>query len=311
MTDRAHRRQAEPHLAPVPDACYLCKGGRLRMKFPARGGGQSEGAAAYNCTSFGHRSHPPIWECEDCGMLFQWPMRSAQELLSAYQGVEDPLYVAEKENRYHTFRRVVRALGPPLGRTLLDVGAYCGYFLDVAREAGFRPEGLELSHWAAGHARSLGFTVHGVPLAELAARGVQYDVVTLWDVVEHFADPRAELEAAFRLVRPGGRIYLSTIDAGSLVARLLGGQWPWLMDMHLFYFGRSTLATLLEGVGFHVKDTRTYTHIISADYLLRKVGASFRPAAPVLELARRVVPGAWAIPFNLGDNMLMAAERPA
>jgi 2-polyprenyl-3-methyl-5-hydroxy-6-metoxy-1,4-benzoquinol methylase len=310
MKERAHRRHGEPHLAPVPDACYLCKGGRLRLRFSARGGTAPEGAAAYNCTSFGHRSHPPIWECEDCGMLFQWPMRSAQELLAAYQGVEDPLYVAEKENRYHTFRRVVRALGPPLGRTLLDVGAYCGYFLDVAREAGFRPEGLELSRWAAGHARSLGFTVHGVPLSELVARGAQYDVVTLWDVVEHFADPRTELESAFRLVRPGGRIYLSTIDAGSLVARLLGAQWPWLMDMHLFYFGRSTLATLLEEVGFRVKDTRTYTHIISADYLLRKVGASFRPAAPVLELARRVVPGAWAIPFNLGDNMLMAAERP-
>jgi 2-polyprenyl-3-methyl-5-hydroxy-6-metoxy-1,4-benzoquinol methylase len=311
MRDAAHRRHPEPHLAVVPDACYLCKGGRLRQRFAARDGGAPEGAAAYNCTSFGHRTHPPIWECRDCGMLFQWPMRSAHELLRAYQDVEDPLYVAEKGNRYHTFRRVLKALGPARGRTLLDVGAYCGYFLDVAREGGFRPEGLELSRWAAGHARSLGFTVHGVPLEELAARGTQYDVVTLWDVVEHFADPREELAAAFRLVRPGGRIYLSTIDASSLVARLLGGQWPWLMDMHLFYFGRATLAALLEEVGFRVTDVRTYTHIISADYLLRKVGASFTPAAPVLEGLRRVVPGGWAIPFNLGDNMLMAAERPA
>jgi 2-polyprenyl-3-methyl-5-hydroxy-6-metoxy-1,4-benzoquinol methylase len=311
MTDAAPRRPPEPHLALVPDACYLCKGTRLRQRFAARDGGAPEGAAAYNCTSFGHRSHPPIWECRDCGMLFQWPMRSAQELLRAYQDVEDPLYVAEKGNRYHTFRRVLKALGPARGRTLLDVGAYCGYFLDVAREGGFRPEGLELSRWAAGHARSLGFTVHGVPLEELAARGAQYDVVTLWDVVEHFADPRAELAAAFRLVRPGGRIYLSTIDASSLVARLLGAQWPWLMDMHLFYFGRATLAALLEEVGFRVTDVRTYTHIISADYLLRKVGASFTPVAPVLEGLRRVVPGGWAIPFNLGDNMLMAAERPA
>jgi 2-polyprenyl-3-methyl-5-hydroxy-6-metoxy-1,4-benzoquinol methylase len=310
MRDAAHRRHPEPHLAVVPDACYLCKGGRLRQRFAARDGGAPEGAAAYNCTSFGHRTHPPIWECRDCGMLFQWPMRSAHELLRAYQDVEDPLYVAEKGNRYHTFRRVLKALGPARGRTLLDVGAYCGYFLDVAREGGFRPEGLELSRWAAGHARSLGFTVHGVPLEELAARGTQYDVVTLWDVVEHFADPREELAAAFRLVRPGGRIYLSTIDASSLVARLLGGQWPWLMDMHLFYFGRATLAALLEEVGFRVTDVRTYTHIISADYLLRKVGASFTPAAPVLEGLRRVVPGGWAIPFNLGDNMLMAAERP-
>ncbi|MBU8899880.1 class I SAM-dependent methyltransferase [Corallococcus sp. M34] len=243
-------------------------------------------------------------------MLFQWPMRSAQALLQAYQDVEDPLYVAEKDNRYRTFRRVLKELGPADSRSLLDVGAYCGYFLDVAREGGFRPEGLELSRWAAGHARQLGFTVHGVPLQELASRGGTYDVVTLWDVVEHFADPREELAAAFQLVRPGGRVYLSTIDVGSLVARMLGGQWPWLMDMHLFYFARRTLAMLLEEVGFRVTDVRTYTHIISADYLLRKVSASFRPAAPVLELLRRGMPGEWSIPFNLGDNMLMAAERP-
>jgi len=39
-------------------------------------------------------------------------MRPAQDLLSAYQDVEPPLYVAEKDNRYHTFRKVVEALGP-------------------------------------------------------------------------------------------------------------------------------------------------------------------------------------------------------
>ncbi|WP_249347540.1 class I SAM-dependent methyltransferase [Corallococcus exiguus] len=310
MMDNAARRASEPHLASVPDACYLCKGGRLRLRHRARGGTQAQGAAAYNCTSFGHRSHPPIWGCEDCGMMFQWPLLSPDTLLQAYQDVEDPLYVAEKDNRYHTFRRVLRELGPAQNRTLLDVGAYCGYFLDVAREAGFCPEGLELSRWAAGNARSLGFTVHGLPLRELAAKGLQYDVVTLWDVVEHFADPREELKAALKLVRPGGRIYLSTIDAGSLLARLMGGQWPWLMDMHLFYFGRRTLAMMLEEVGFRVTDVRTYTHIISADYLLRKVGASFTPSAPVMELVRRGVPSSWSIPFNLGDNMLMAAERP-
>ncbi|WP_225412229.1 class I SAM-dependent methyltransferase [Stigmatella hybrida] len=308
--DVTARAPSEPYLSPVPGACYLCKGRRLRLRYPARGPRGAGDAAAYRCTSFGHRTHPPIWECEECQMLFQWPLPSAAELLRAYQDVEDPLYVAEKDNRYRTFRRVLQALGPAQGRTLLDVGAYCGYFLDVAREGGFRPEGLELSRWAAGHARSLGFTVHGRPLRELATEGRTYDVVTLWDVVEHFADPREELAAAFQLVRPGGRLYLSTIDVSSLVARVLGGQWPWLMDMHLFYFGRSTLAMLLEEVGFQVVEARTYTHIISADYLLRKLGASFQPLAPVMGGLRRLVPSRWSVPFNLGDNMLMAAERP-
>jgi 2-polyprenyl-3-methyl-5-hydroxy-6-metoxy-1,4-benzoquinol methylase len=302
-------RSERPALAPVPDACYLCKSTQLSLRFPARGG-EPAGPDAYNCTSFGHRQHPPIWECEACGMLFQWPPRSASELVEAYEAVEDPLYVSEKESRYHTFRQVLKLLGPGRQRRLLDVGAYCGYFLDVAREGDFRPEGLELSRWAAGHARSLGFKVHAQTLAERATSGDRYDVVTLWDVVEHFADPRAELEAAFRLVKPGGRIYLSTIDAGSLVARLFGASWPWLMDMHLFYFNRATLALLLEEVGFRVLDKRAYTHVVSADYLWRKLGASFAPTAPLFKALRLVTPDRLKIPVNLGDNMVMVAERP-
>ena len=106
-------------------------------------------AGAWRCTSFGHRHHPPIYGCDDCGLLFQWPMPADEELEEAYGGVVDPLYMAERDNRILTFRKVIRSLGPAGGRRLLDVGAYCGYFLEVARERGFRAEGLELSRWAA------------------------------------------------------------------------------------------------------------------------------------------------------------------
>jgi len=237
-------------------------------------------------------------------------MRGADELRRAYEDVEDPLYVTERENRLRTFRRVLGAVGPARGRRLLDVGAYCGYFLKVALAAGFRAEGLELSRWAASQARASGLVVHRETLVEAAGGGRRYDVVTLWDVVEHLPDPRADLAAAFRLLEPGGRIHLATIDAASLLARLLGARWPWLMDMHLFYFDRSTLPALLEEVGFREVQRRPYVHTVSADYLLRKVAASFPPLAPVAWLLRRLVPARWPIPVNLGDNMLVTAVRP-
>ncbi len=295
-------------LSPVPSSCYLCGGARLALRFPARSG--PAGCEAYRCTSFGHRSHPPIWACLECGLLFQWPRREAAELRRAYEEVEDPIYLAERENRLHTFRRALGAVGPARGRRLLDVGAYCGYFLEVARESGFQAEGLELSRWAAAQARVSGLEVHCQTLAEAAATGRRYEVVTLWDVVEHLPDPRADLAAAYRLLEPGGRIHLSTIDAASPVARLLGARWPWLMDMHLFYFDRATLPALLEEVGFREVRRQPYVHTVSADYLLRKVAASFPLLAPAMSLLRRVVPARWPIPVNLGDNMLLSAVRP-
>src|SRR5437588_468302 len=104
--------------------------------------------------------HKAIWRCRTCDLLFQWPMPDPDDLLKAYGDVEDPVYAGEKANRYLTFRRVVSELGPPRSRRLLDVGAYCGYFVDVACQAGFRAEGAELSAWAVSQARQLGLTMH-------------------------------------------------------------------------------------------------------------------------------------------------------
>jgi SAM-dependent methyltransferase len=281
----------------------------LSLKFNARGGAAPLDVSAYNCTSVGLRQHPPIWACDDCGMLFQWPHRSEAELIRAYREVEDPLYVVEKENRYLTFRRVLKRVGPAGGRTLLDAGAYCGYFLDVAREAGFAVEGLELSRWAAAQARALGVPVHEQTLADRRGHA-RYDVVTLWDIIEHFADPRAELEHVFELLRPGGQVFISTIDCRSLIARALGAHWPWLLEMHLFYFDRRTLPMLLESVGFRVLDRRNYTHIVSSGYLLRKTALSFPALSAAVGLAEKVLPHRVPIPVNLGDNMMVVAERP-
>jgi 2-polyprenyl-3-methyl-5-hydroxy-6-metoxy-1,4-benzoquinol methylase len=301
---------AAPAIASAPIRCALCGGDAPSLRYPARGGA-ADGARAYACTSFGHRAHGPIWECDRCDVLFQWPLPDEAALVAAYQAVEDPLYLAEKDNRYLTFRRAVRLLGPARGRRLLDVGAYCGIFADVARAAGFDAEALELSRWAAAHARALGLVVHERTLTAHAATGTRYDVVTLWDVIEHLPDPRCELEAAYRLLAPGGRLYLSTIDTSSLVARTLGPRWPWLMHMHLFYFDRSNLAALLEQIGFRVLATRNYVHTVSAGYLLRKLAASFPAAGTALAIAARLAPARLAVPVSLGDNMAIEAERPA
>jgi hypothetical protein len=266
-------------------------------------------AGAWRCTSFGHRHHPPIYACDGCGLLFQWPMPAGEDLERAYAAVVDPLYMAERDNRILTFRNVIRTLGPAQGRRLLDVGAYCGYFLEVARERGFRAEGLELSRWAAAHARDQGFTVHGETLADRARSADRYEVLTMWDVVEHLPDPREELAAARMLLAPGGTLYLSTIDTGSLVARLLGARWPWLMDMHLVYFDRATISALLEEAGFRVRSISTYSHTVSTGYLLRKVGASSPGLAPFTRALSRVLPASWPVPVNLGDNMLVSASR--
>jgi SAM-dependent methyltransferase len=105
-------------------------------------------------------------------------------------------------------------------------------------------QGVELSAWSSAHARErFGLPVVTGTLADANLPPAHFHVITLWDVIEHVPEPVALLTAAARVLRPDGRIVLTTGDWGSAYAQRRGAAWhlmtpPW----HLSYFDRSTLA---------------------------------------------------------------------
>ncbi|MFQ5845460.1 MAG: class I SAM-dependent methyltransferase, partial [Planctomycetota bacterium] len=81
-----------------------------------------------------------------------------------------------------------------------------------------------------------------------------FDVITFWDVLEHLANPRAALEAAFRRLRPGGLVLLSLPNFASYQARHFREDWYALsLPHHLYHFTPATLTKLLEAAGFRVR----------------------------------------------------------
>jgi len=288
--------------------CYLCRSSNLHTKYHSRQRSIERNASIYSCTSFGHNQYGEIIECLDCGLVALRDIPDQQELENKYREVVDPLYCEEKENRYLTFRKVANEVQKYVpGGKLLDVGCYCGYFLDVAREYGYKVEGLELSIWAAEQGRLLDLQIYGDRLSSLPF-DENYDVITLWDVVEHFSDPRAELLEIHRLLKKNGYLFLSTINIGSFVARLMGPRWPWLMDMHIFYFTPKTIERLLGQTGFQLIEIKNYTHIISSTYFIKKLAHISYVATQVMKLLQKLR-GEHRIPFNLGDNMMVIAKK--
>ncbi|HZK73414.1 MAG TPA: class I SAM-dependent methyltransferase [Clostridia bacterium] len=157
--------------------------------------------------------------------------------------------------REATFRYNLDAIAdllPKAGR-MLDVGSYCGVFLELARGRGYDVLGVEPSVWASSYAReTLQVPTVTGSIESLPADTKPFDVVCSWDVLEHVADPMAQLEQINRRLVPGGIHAFSTLDYGNWYPRLLGERWPWMMDMHIYYFDQKVMRQMLAAAGFRI-----------------------------------------------------------
>lgn len=270
---------------------------------------------AFRCTSAEYGEHAQIVRCHNCGHIYANPTWESAELIDAYSAVEDGMYLAERSGRELTFRKHLHSLeahlGSPQGRRLLDVGAYIGVFVDVARVAGWDAVGLEPSHWAVEIARGQRLPMIAGTLDAPELAGAQFDLITLWDVIEHLEDPRGELERAFDLLAPGGGIVVHTMNIESPIARLMGRRWPWLMAMHVQYFSRRTLTRLMREIGFQVLAAPTEGRYLRLGYLASRLTGLSAPLGRLAGwLIRRLGWSEVAVPINFGDLITVYAVRP-
>jgi 2-polyprenyl-3-methyl-5-hydroxy-6-metoxy-1,4-benzoquinol methylase len=140
---------------------------------------------------------------------------------------------------------------PPEGGRLLDVGFGNGGFLKLATEMGWQAEGIDFDPKAVEVAKARGLNVRCASAAELSAQHEQFDVITLSHVIEHVHDPIALLHDLYRLLKPGGVLWLETPNIKSLGAERFGENWRGLeTPRHLVLLNSQSLKNSLENVGF-------------------------------------------------------------
>lgn len=296
--------------------CNLCGSQKTRLLYPGTLSAEpsDDEGERYRCTNSRYGVHPPIVQCQVCGLVYVNPRQEEAVILRGYRETVDETYLAEREGRVLTFKRNLRPLERLTshvdGQRLLDVGCHIGVFLEIARERGWGAWGVEPSHWASAEARKRGLQVIAGTLREAAFSDEFFSVVTMWDVIEHLADPLGELQEINRVLKKGGLLCVHTMDIESPLARIMGGRWPWLMEMHLYYFSRRTLAKMLEKAGFRVIRIVTQGRFLRLGYLasrLESYGAriSHLLSGLIGSLGLTRVP----VPINLGDLFTVFARK--
>jgi SAM-dependent methyltransferase len=258
------------------------------------------------------KHNTPVVRCAGCGLLYTNPRWKAEHLFGRYNAAYWEHYIetvrhtafdpAANARRWNPFIDALEVIGGP-GR-VLDVGSATGEFLAAARARGWAAYGVETAPVAAEYAaRTHGVEVYVGALDSVPWPDGAFDAVTLWDVIEHVPSPRAYIERAARLLRPGGMLGLTTPNIHSLNYLLLGPAWEVIgPNEHLHYFSARTLERLLRRAGFAIHALSTM-HVQRALWE-RRLGR-LRPLAPLLDTLTRPV----AARLLRGEELVVMARR--
>jgi 2-polyprenyl-3-methyl-5-hydroxy-6-metoxy-1,4-benzoquinol methylase len=219
--------------------------------------------------------------CRSCGLQYLSPRLKSDLILNGYSQGTDEAFISQNTARERTFAKsldMIEKFQPGKGR-LLDIGTAGGAFLGVAQRRGWDVSGCEpncwMAEWGSDHYR---IDICPGTIFDMALEEDDFDVVTLWDVLEHTPNPLAVLRECRRVLRPGGLLVVNYPDIQSLVARLMGRKWVFLLSVHLYYFTPETIRKMLAKTGFNIVDSKKHWQSLELGYILFRM----RPYLPWL-----------------------------
>lgn len=155
------------------------------------------------------------------------------------------------------------------GRKLLDVGCGCGFFLSVAKREKWDAVGVDISQPAIEYAKNvLGLNVFLSTVPEAHFPDNYFDLITMWDVLEHLDEPFELMSELRRILKLNGFLVIETPNAKSLIHLITHLTYKlslgWLtyfvkriyIPSHLFYFSKFTLVDMLLRNGFICDGTK-------------------------------------------------------
>jgi 2-polyprenyl-3-methyl-5-hydroxy-6-metoxy-1,4-benzoquinol methylase len=280
--------------------CNSCGSDDYKIIFPSNIGHTNPNVGDYTSTANKYSVYNNIVKCNKCGLLYMNPRDS--DVTQLYKDVVDNSYLATWSERVETFNDHLEEIAKykTVG-SLLDIGCYAGIFLDEAQKKGYKVTGIEPSIWASNYAREkTGATVINANCNEKQFfPDENFDLVTLWDVVEHLENPSLCFSNVYNYLKPDGMVVVTTHDIGSLFARIMGKRYPWLMRFHLYHFTPETLSALMRENGLEVIHTSYYSKKFPLSYILSRLGIKAEGS-----FFKKVV-----LPVNTGDMFMVMAKK--
>lgn len=251
-------------------------------------------------------------ECSDCGMIFESPRYDASTIVKGYmasqEGDHDSQYSMRVLSFYRALKKQAKRL-PPSSAKVLDIGTAGGAFLEAAKQYGFDAYGMEPSQDLVARGKARGLKIEQGTIESHSFTNGSFDMVCLWDVIEHLPDPKYALTEIRKLLKPDGILLINFPDIGTLQARLAGKKFWWFLSVHLHHFTRKSMQDICLRTGFKVFHFQRYWQTLEFGYLER---LAVHYKIPLAAFITRLTPGfiqRIPIPYYASQTTTLVRKR--
>ncbi len=280
--------------------CPICRGESAPVF-------EKDSHAICDCMVCDHRFTQPSWPRE----IHVQAVYSDDYFQSGGAGYSD--YLAEEKLLRDRGRWYARLLSEHSGPgKILDVGAAAGFILQGFVDNGWSGTGVEPNDTMASVARSrLGLEVWTGMMEQLAG-DVEYDAVSMIQVLPHFIDPKHAVEVVAGILRPGGLLLVETWNRSSWTARLLGKAWhEYSPPSVLHWFTPDGVARLAGVCGLkEIARGRPPRKILAShgkSLLRHKLGSS--ALGRLMALPLHLIPDRLVLPYPAEDLFWMVLRK--
>jgi SAM-dependent methyltransferase len=267
-------------------------------------------------SSSSHKLIDAIVMCNKCSLVYLNPRVNHDIICEGYENAIDYEFINQNNERINTFKKSFGEIckkyniNNTKNTFILDIGCAGGAFPKAVNDLGYNVIGIEPSKWLAEHARQLyNLDIRSGQLDEQNFEPASFDVVSLWDVIEHLTSPNDVVADIYNLLKPGGYFLVNYPDYGSLASKTLGSNWPMLLNVHLIYFTRKTIREFLESRGFVVIETSPYYQTLQLGYVLQRASSYFSIFKFILKLVNLFGLSRIPIKYNIGQTLVIAVKK--
>lgn len=235
---------------------------------------------------------PPsnLYHCSECHLSFKYPTPDRKTLDALYEKAELTHWQYDATHRVDwnvALPAIRRLTGRP---RVLDVGCFDGAFLRLLGEA--ERFGIEPNTAARERARTAGTTMVGSDVKDLAKCDHVFDIITMFNLVEHVTDPRDLVRLAADRLDSGGLLILSSGNTEAQSWRAMGSRyWYCALPEHLAFISDSWCQKLAADRGWELDELVHYAHDDPASFWRRTYQATanmvYRMAPAVARRLRR------------------------